>query len=239
MTLPGTPTDQAADVLAAGDGDVSTLFVSMATRHPDGADADYLRWHSLDHRPEQYRLPSLRASLRLVSTPECRSARVASRDPLDPVDHVMTYFFAEPGGLEAFTELGRALRDAGRMMPLLPPVQRGVYEVERKIAAPRVKVGADVLPWLPLRGVFLLIERGTAPSDELADVEGVAGVWSAATVQRPAQWISYCFLDSDPVATADRLRPALEAGWRASGTEALLAAPFHVVVPYEWDRYVP
>ncbi|OBI72783.1 hypothetical protein A9X01_07935 [Mycobacterium asiaticum] len=233
----GTPTDEAVGILAAGNGNISTLFVSMAKRHPDGADADYLRWHSLDHRPEQYRLPSLRASLRLVSTPECRSARVVSREPFDPVDHVMTYFFSDRGGLEAFTELGRALRDAGRMMPLLPPVQRGVYEVGRKSAAPRVMVGADVLPWLPLRGVFLLVERGTAPSDGLADIDGVAGVWSAA--QEPAQWISYCFLDGDPVATTGHLAPALEAGWRASGTEALLAAPFHVVVPYQWDRYVP
>ncbi|OBK18104.1 hypothetical protein [Mycobacterium asiaticum] len=239
MTLPGTPTDEDADVLAAGNGNISTLFVSMAARHPHGADADYLRWHSLDHRPEQYRLPTLRASLRLVSTPECRSARVASRDPLDPVDHVMTYFFSDRDGLEAFTELGRALRDAGRMMPLLPPVQRGVYEVTRKSASPRVKVGADVLPWLPLRGVFLLVERGNAPSNELAHIDGVAGVWSAATVQEPAQWISYCFLDADPVTTAKRLRPVLEAGWRTAGTEALLAAPFHAVVPYEWDRYVP
>jgi len=247
MTLPGTPSDEVAEVVAAGRGDISTLFVSMSTRHPDGADADYLRWHTLDHRPEQYRLPTLRASLRLVSTPECRSARVVSRDPLGAVDHVMTYFFSDPSGLDAFTGLGRALRDAGRMLPLLPPVQRGVYEVQRTLAASRVKIGSDVLPWLPLRGVFLVVEQGTTPPTDLVDVEGVAGVWSASALNiddsranaQPGQWISYHFLDDDPVATAERLQPALQAGWRESGTEPLLAAPFHVVVPYEWDRYVP
>ena len=247
MTLPGRPTDEVDDVIAAGRGEISTLFVSMATRHPDGADAEYLRWHTLDHRPEQYRLPAVRASLRLVSTPACRSARAASRGPLDAVDHVMTYFFTDPGGLGAFFDLGAALRRAGRMLPLLPPVERGVYEVERKVAAPRVKIGSDVLPWLPIRGGFLLVERGTVPSTDLVDVEGVAGAWSAAALNvdarlastQPGQWITYCFLDDDPVATGERLKPVLQAGWSESGTEPLLAAPFHVVVPYEWGRYVP
>lgn len=243
----GTPTDEVDSVIASGRGEISTLFVSMATRHPDGADARYLRWHTLDHRPEQHRLLAVRASLRLVSTPACRSARVASRGRLDAVDHVMTYFFTDPGGLDAFTKLAAALRGAGRMLPLLPPVERGVYEVQRKVAAPRVKIGSDVLPWLPVRGAFLLVERGTAPSTDLVDVEGVAGVWSASALNvdarlastQPGQWITYCFLDDDPVATAVRLQPVVQAGWSESGTEPLLAAPFYVVVPYEWDRYLP
>lgn len=247
MMLPGTPTDEVGDVIAAGRGQISTLFVSMATRHPDGADADYLRWHTLDHRPEQHRLRAVRASLRLVSTPACRSARVASRGRWDAVDHVMTYFFTDPGGVDAFTDLGAALRGAGRMLPLLPPVERGIYEVQRKVAAPRVKIGSDVLPWLPIRGVFLLVERGSTPSTDLVDVEGIAGAWSASALNvaarlastRPGQWITYCFLDDHPVATAQRLQSVLKSGWSESGTEPLLAAPFHLVVPYEWDRYLP
>jgi hypothetical protein len=259
VTLPGTPTDEVVEVLAAGSGEISTLFVSMATRHPDGADADYLRWHTLDHRPEQHRMPSLRASLRLVSTADCRSARAASRGRFDAVDHVMTYFFTDPHGLRPFTDLGAALYNAGRMLPLLPPVERGVYEVQRKVAAPRVKIGADVLPWSPVRGVFLLVERGaspstepstgpsTGPSTDLLEVAGIAGVWSASALEvdaklanaQPGQWLTYCFLDDDPVATAQRLQPVLQAKWSQPGTEPLLAAAFHVVVPYEWDRYVP
>ena len=247
MMLPGTPSDEVGDVIATGRGEISTLFVSLATRHPDGADADYLRWHTLDHRPEQHRLAGVRASLRLVSTPACRSARAASRGRLDAVDHVMTYFFTDTGGLDGFLDLAAALIGAGRKLPLLPPVERGVYEVQRKVAAPRVKIGSDVLPWFPLRGAFLLVERGTTPSTDLVDVEGIAGVWSASALNedarlastQPGQWITYCFLDDDPVATAQRLQPVLAAGWSEWGTEPLLAAPFHVVVPYEWDRYVP
>jgi hypothetical protein len=247
MELPGIPSDELADVLATGRGDITTLFVSMATRHPDGADADYLRWHTLDHRPEQHRLSEVRASLRLVSTPACRSARASSRDPHGAIDHVMTYFFSDPSGMTGFLELSKALGDAGRKQPLLPPVERGIYRVEDKVAATRVKVGADVLPWWPVRGVYLLLEADASAPTRLTDVDGVAGVWSATSqavdarlASAPAgQTISYCFLDTDPVDTAEKLRPVLEKRWSDTGIEPLFAAPFHAVVPYEWDRYVP
>lgn len=219
----------------------------MATRHPDGRDAEYLRWHTLDHRPEQHRLAAVRASLRLVSTPACRSARAIDGGPLDAVDHVMTYFFTDPAGLRGFNELSTALGNAARKIPLLPPVERGVYEVRAKAAAPRVKVGSDVLPWLPVRGAFLLLERGSAAPDRLLEVVGVAGVWSAASRQVDAnlanapagQRITYCFLDDDPVGTAERLRPVLSDRWEGPGVEPLFAAPFFAVVPFEWDRHVP
>ena len=247
MQLPGTPSDEVAEVLAAGCGKITTLFVSMATRHPDGTDADYLRWHTLDHRPEQHRLAAVRASLRLVSTPACRSARAVSNGPLDAVDHVMTYFFTDQAGLTGFNELSTALGDAGRKLPLLPPVERGVYEVQSKAAAPRVKVGSDVLPWVPVRGAFLLVERGSASAVPLVEVDGVAGVWSGLSREVDAnlasaqanQSITYCFLDDDPIAVAERLRPALANRWAEPGIEPLFAAPFFAVVPYEWDRYVP
>jgi hypothetical protein len=247
VELPGTPSDERADVLATGHGDVTTLFVSMARRHPDGADAEYLRWHTLDHRPEQHRLSEVRASLRLVSTPACRSARAASQAPYGDIDHVMTYFFTDQSGMTGFLDLAKALIGAGRKLPLLPPIERGIYRVEDKAAAPRVKVGADVLPWWPIRGVYLLLETNASAPTHLTDVDGVAGVWSAASqsvdarlASAPAgQTLSYCFLDDDPVATADRLRPVLEKRWSDDGVDPLLAAPFQVVVPYEWDRYVP
>jgi hypothetical protein len=247
MQLPGTPSDEVGEILAAGRGEITTLFVSMATRHPDGTDADYLRWHTLDHRPEQHRLAAVRASLRLVSTPACRSARAVSGGALDAVDHVMTYFFTDVAGLRGFNELSTALGNAGRKLSILPPVERGVYEVQNRAAAPRVKVGSDVVPWLPVRGAYVLVERGSAAVHPLVEVEGVAGVWSALSRQvdgnlasvQGEQSITYCFLDDDPIATAERLRPVLSARWAESDIEPLFAAPFFAVVPYEWDRYVP
>ena len=246
MALPGTPSDDVLAVLATGRGDVAILFVSMATRHPEGLDAEYLRWHTLDHRPEQHRLSAVRASLRLVSTPACRATRAASEGRFDAIDHVMTYFFTDTQGLTGFNELSTALGDAGRKLPLLPPVQRGVFAVAAKAAAARIKAGADVLPWWPSRGVYLLLEDGAASPTALLEVEGVGGVWSATSTAVPGfikaeagQQITYCFLDDDPVQTAQRLRPVLENRWRTTGVVPRLAAPLRLVVPYEWDRHVP
>jgi hypothetical protein len=88
--LVGSPSDDVPDVLATGNTDITTMYVSMSARHPEGRDADYLEWHGLDHQPEQHRLRALRASLRLVSTPACRRARAATDERYDGADHVMT-----------------------------------------------------------------------------------------------------------------------------------------------------
>lgn len=245
--LQGTPSDDVAAILGAGSGDISTLFVSMATRHPDGLDAEYLRWHTLDHRPEQHRLSAVRASLRLVSTPECRAARLAADAKLDAVDHIMTYFFSDRSGLRAFNDLSTALGDAGRKIALLPPVERGVYGLAGKVAAPRVKVGADVLPWWPVRGVVLWVEHEPTDVTGVLNVDGVIGIWSASAIgvdrgpagAHPGQHLTYCFLDDDPVVVARRLEPVLAPRWQEAGTRPLLAAPFYPVVPHEWDRHVP
>ena len=247
MLLPGTPSDEVADIVVNGNGDITTVFVSMATRHPEGTDAEYLRWHSLDHRPEQHRLSAVRASLRLVSTPACRAARAVDGGRFDAVDHVMTYFFSDIGGMDGFLILSKALGGAGRKLPLLPHVERGVYGVQHKVAAPRAKVGADVLPWWPARGCYLLLEDRKTSAADLVEVDGVAGVWSTTALDvdprlasaQAGQQLTYCFLDDDPIDMAARLRPVLDSRWQATGVEPLFAAPFHPVVPYEWDRHVP
>jgi len=247
MDLAGTPSDEVDAILATGRGDITTVFVSMSARHPDGADGEYLEWHSLDHRPEQHRLAALRSSLRLVSTPACRAARAVSHPHLDAVDHLMTYFFAETSGFKGFAELSAALHDAGRMPYALPPVERGAYEVRETRAAPRCRIGADVLPWFPASGVYVLVEQGDAHVGELVDVPGVAGAWSAVAVPSDpsvaaaevGQRITYCFLDVDPVAIAGELAPVLERRWRDGRVTPLLAAPFHTLVPGEWARYLP
>lgn len=246
--LSGRPSDEVPGILATGRSGVAALFVSMSARHPEGRDADYLAWHTLDHRPEQYRLASLRTSLRFASTPACRAARAVSSARYDALDHLMTYFFADLAGLEPFVALSDAIRNAGRTPYLLPLVERAVYRVSGAHAAPRIKVGADVLPWWPATGVYLLVERGEAPAPELTEVPGVGGAWWAsgaavgppyASADNAGLQLTYCFLDGDPVETAARLRPYLEKRWAGSRVVPLLAGPFRSIVPYEWDRALP
>jgi hypothetical protein len=246
--LIGTPSDESPEILAAGRTDVTTIYTSLSERQPDGRDAEYLEWHSLDHRPEQHRLPQLRASFRMVSTPACRAARAASDERYDAADHLQSYFFRDLSAMESFNQLSVALREAGRVPYLLPMIERGAYRLDGIAAAPRIKIGADVLFWWAARGVYFMIERGAAPTTDLLDVEGVGGtLWGAAVPLEPpfssrdntGLQVSYLFLDDEPSEVATRLRPRLEQRWSETGAEPLFAAPFHSLVAYEWDRYLP
>lgn len=253
--LHGTPSDQLPDVLATGDGDVTAVFVSLSARHPDRRDAEYLEWHTLDHRAEQHRLPGLRGSLRFVSTPECRSARAAADPRYEATDHIMVYLFADQAPMDAFYGLGEVLFKAGRMQHRLPAVEGDLYLVKGKTASPRAVAGADVLPWRPARGLYLLVELGTASPDHLIEIDGIAGVWWAATDSEEIEarsWfgsltssdegvkqVSLCFIDGDPIDVAQRIQPVLEERWADGSAQPLLAAPFHTVVPYEWSRHLP
>jgi hypothetical protein len=246
--LVGTASDDSPEILAVGRTDVTIVYASLSKRHPEGSDADYLEWHSLDHRPEQHRMAQLRASFRMVSTPECRAARAASDARYDEADHLQSYFFTDISAMTQFSELSVALKNAGRAPYLLPLVERGVYRVDGIAAAPRIKVGADVLLWWSAKGVYFLIERGGAPAADLLDVPGVGGAWWGRAVPLEPPFttrdnsglhVSYLFLDDEPAVVAERLRPRLERRWSTTGIAPLLAAPFHSLVAYEWDRYLP
>ena len=255
MDFSGMPSDELPGVLDQGDGDVAAVFVSLSACDSDGRDAEYLEWHALDHRAEQHRLPGLRGSLRFVSTPECRSARAAADSRYESTDHVMVYLFADQGSMDAFYGLGEELFKAGRMQHRLPAVEGDLYLLAGKAAASRAVAGADVLPWRPSRGAYLLLELGAATPEHLVEIDGVAGVWWATTDSekidaRPwfgsltsseegVKQVAFCFMDGDPIDVAHQIQPALEERWADGSVKPLLAAPFHTVVPFEWDRHLP
>jgi hypothetical protein len=244
--LPGKPSDQLPEVLATGSTDVSTIFTSMSEREHNGLDAQYLQWHSLDHRPEQYRIAGIRHSIRLVSTPACRAVRAFSDPGYAAVDHVMTYFFTKDADLNQFGVLSAAL--GGERRPFrLPSVDANYYHLAGKIAAPRAIAGADVMPWRPTLGVYLIVEQTSESPASLVDVPGVAGIWWHHGGTPPVlgfrdntgRQVTYCFLDDDPVVVAARLIEPLQERWASGEVVPLLAAPFYTLVPFEWERYLP
>ena len=246
--FPGTRSDEVPEILATGQPDVVTIYQSLSGRHPGGLDEYYLRWHALDHEPEQQRLTTVWASRRYVSTPACRAARAVNDERYDAIDYVMSYLFAAPVDFDGWVALQLALRDAGRDVARVPIFERGLYRVQGKVAAPWTTAGADVLPRRPATGVYLLIERGPTPAAALAEVPGVAGVWWGvgeqtdplfATTDNAGLQTTYCYLDGDPIEVANRIRPALDARWESSDAVPLLAAPFHTVVPFDWGRHLP
>ena len=247
MHLEGTPSDQLPDVLATGSSDAGFVFLSLSSRDLDGRDADYIAWHSLDHRPEQYRLAAIRNTLRLVSTPACRTARAANEAPYDTVDHIMTYQFADTSSMKDFTDLGGALDRGGRMPHRLPSIGYLTGDRQGMIAAPRAVAGADVIPWRPALGVYVMIEEGQASPAGLIDAPGVAGIWwwqgsvegSGMGAGSQGKQITYCFLDEDPAACAAALGERMQQRWASGAVTGLLAAPFHTIAPFDWGRHVP
>jgi len=67
----GMPSDDCPAILATGQTNAHLIFLSLSRREPAGRDVEYLVWHTMDHRPEQYHIAGLRHCLRLASTPEC------------------------------------------------------------------------------------------------------------------------------------------------------------------------
>lgn len=247
MHLEGTPSEQLPDVLGTGKTDIRLAFTSFSGREPDGRDAEYIEWHSLDHRPEQYRLAELRNSLRIASTPACRAVRAASEGDFDKVDHVMTYLFSDASGLPGFGVLGGALDVGGRMPLRLPSISYMISELAGTVAAPYAVAGADVIPWRPAVGVYLIVEEGIASTDDLLEVPGVAGIWSYHGIVAPPPYstdargrqITYCYIDADLIQTAKTLGERMRQRWADGTVKGLLAAPFYSIIPYQWDRYVP
>jgi hypothetical protein len=244
--LSGTPSDESPAILATGATDVRTIFTSMSAREVTGRDADYFVWHSMDHRPEQYRIAGVRHSMRLVSTPACRAARLHSDPRFDAVDHVMTYFLTADAAFDKFAELSEALM--GERRPFrLPSVYAAYFRLAGKVAARRAIAGADVIPWRPCRGVYLLVEQGDESPTALLDAPGVAGIWwhkggtppIANMVDSSGLQVTYCFLDEDPLVAAAGLQRLLQQRWSAGNSKPLLAAPFYQLVPFEWERYLP
>ena len=248
--LAGVPSDESPAILATGSTDVGAIFTSMSAREVTGRDADYFVWHSLDHRPEQYRIAGIRHSIRLVSTSACRAARLHSDPRFDAIDHVMTYFLTSNAAFNKFWDLSEALCSERRPFRL-PSIYAAYFQLTGKKAARRAIAGADVIPWRPARGVYLLVEDIAAAANAspaaLVDVPGVAGIWwhqggkppLARLIDNSGMQVSYCFIDEDPVQTAAALRKPLEERWTDETIKPLLAAPFYQLVPFEWERYLP
>ena len=255
---PPRPSDDDPAVLAAGSGDVELAILSMSARSPDGEDAAYLEWHVLDHLPEQYRIDGVRHGQRWISTAACRDARVASEAPFDEVDHIVNYLFAPPSHatmaetLDVFFTLGNSLHHGGRMPLRLPRKHLAIYDLVAKSASSRALVGADVMPWRPARGVYVVVERTGGPVevarghalDGLVDIDGVAGLWSyRGTAGRHRRVddadgleVTICYLDGDPVAVAETVGEHLVTHWAEGSITPLLGAPFEIVEPWRWEH---
>ena len=233
--------------------------LSLSASSETGDDSEYLAWHQLDHMPQQWEIPGMVLGQRWASTPECRAARAAQDERFTPVNHVVHYLWGEPlaSSIDDFFTLGAHLHKVGRFPHRLPAVFLGGFDLATMHAAPSALVSAEVVPFRPNRGMFLVVEypadAGGATNatswkpddvDAVLATEGVAGMWTFAPgalrldrFDTTGASASVVYLDDEPVATAARLDALLAARWARDGITPALAAPFVAVRPWEWDRH--
>jgi hypothetical protein len=234
---------------------VEAGFFSLSGGAEGGDDEAYLRWHLLDHLPEQYASPGLRLGTRGRADEECLALRWVATDALAPVRHAVAYLMTDPldDTLREFVALAGRLRDEDRFPHRATSHLLGAYELEHTAVSPAAVVSAAALPFRPHRGVLLLVESpGPAPDpSELVAVDGVAGVMSFRSSARlgigPEQgqrygmplWdpgdrrITIVHLDADLSDVVPRLEAPVRARWASGDVVPELAAPFRSMVSYQ------
>src|SRR5947209_20560063 len=101
---------------------VKAGIFSLTAPAPADDDGGYLRWHLLDHMPEQFQLPGIVHGLRWIADGEYPAHRLAAVGPLGDIGNAVQYLVTDPveQTFDDFVTLGRALPDNGRF-PLVRP----------------------------------------------------------------------------------------------------------------------
>ncbi|MCM3882166.1 hypothetical protein [Frankia sp. R82] len=234
----------------------STIF-SLTGQEP--AQTDYLRWHLLDHMPEQYQLPGIVYALRYIADGDYPSARIAGNGPLANIGNIVNYFVGEPVEQthQEFLELGLRLAEIGRFPEHRPSLGLRSLALLRWYAAPAALVSAEVVPMRPHRGIVLILEEPTQEDvspwlkwlhtdhyPEVLKVPGVAGAWVYGSTGHwnlnpnflgEPLYASVIYLDQDPLETLKALTPLLEQRWASRQVRPLFAGPLRT--PIRWDAW--
>ncbi|MGH9274119.1 MAG: hypothetical protein ACRDZU_05665 [Acidimicrobiales bacterium] len=236
---------------------VKAGLFSLTPPAPSDDDGTYLRWHLLDHMPEQFQLPGIQHALRYTADAKLVAARIAGEGPLADAANLVHYLVGDPVEQTQadFMELGPRLRELGRFPQARPSLQVRLLELMRWYAAPRVLVSSEVLPWRPHRGVVLIIEEPVGDDvaewsqwlhaqhhPQLLEVPGVAGVWMHGTtatwtlhprLQGGAQYATVVYLDADVLATTAALTLVVEERWQSDAVRPLFAGPLRSMIQWE------
>ncbi len=170
----------------------AAFFSVTASAAPNEDITTYLRWHLLDHMPEQYQLPGIVHAMRWIADGVYGDRRLAGTGRLSQVGNVMNYLVGDPVQQTHydFMELGPRLAELGRFPVHRPSLQLTMPALLRWYSAPRALVSAEVVPFRPHRGVVLIVEQPGVTDlaqwlqwlhlehyPTLLEVPGVAGVW--------------------------------------------------------------
>jgi hypothetical protein len=184
---------------------VRAAFFNFTAPTPTGDDiSSYLRWHALDHMPEQYQLPGILHGTRWMADGDCLDARITGSGNLAEVGSVVNYLVTEPvqSTHDEFMELGPRLALMGRFPEHRPSLQLTMPALHRWYSSPRVQISSEVVPFRPHRGVVVVVEEPTknesvrGPSDG-----GEPNRWASAgeaAVDDTERWQSWLHAEHYP-----------------------------------------
>lgn len=237
---------------------VTAGFFSMTAPEAADDDGSYLRWHLLDHMPEQYSLAGIVHAMRWIADGDYPAHRIAARAPLEEVGGVVNYLMADPvqQTYDEFMALGGQLAAAGRFPQRRQSLHLRLLELVGASAASRAQVSAEVVPFRPHRGVLLVVEEPTGDLTTWAEwlhhdhlpaaleVPGVAGIWRYRATDRwtvrptcegGPQLTTVVYLDADPLATTIALTPLIEQRWASGDVQPVYAGPLRTMT--HWDAW--
>jgi hypothetical protein len=237
---------------------VSAGFFSITPPTPPDDDGSYLRWHLLDHMPEQFSIPGIVHALRWAADGDYPAHRLVAEGDLAEVGGIVNYLFAEPvqQTYDDFMALGAHLADVGRFPERRPSLRVRLLELLRDDAAPRVLVSPEVVPFRPHRGVLVIVEEPTGDEagwqqwlgaehlPELLEVPGVAGAWTYRSSQRwtlmptcvgDPQYVTVVFLDDDPLIVSKAATSLIEQRWATGAVRPTFAGPLRTMM--QWDAW--
>jgi hypothetical protein len=230
---------------------------SLTPATPPDDDGSYLRWHLLDHMPEQYQLPGIVHGLRWIADGDYVDHRLAAHGPLGEVGNAVHYLVSDPveETFDDFVALGRTLRDNGRFPISRPSLQVAGLRLLQWQSAPHALISAEVVPFRPHRGILLIVEEPTDGRSNdwlqwlhaehypaLLAAPGTAGAWtfgSTTAWQIPRGWrtdhqyITVVYLDDDPLTVTDSLAPLIEERWRSAAVRPVFAGPLRTMISWE------
>ena len=236
---------------------VKAAIFSVTPPALPGDDGSYLRWHLLDHMPEQYQLPGIQFALRYIADGNYLDGRIAATGHLNEVGNVVNYLVGDPVQQthDDFMLLGPRLAELGRFPEVRPSLQLRMPALLSWYAAPQVLISPDVVPFRPHRGVLIIVEEPagedtagwlqwlhTVHYPAVLSVPGTIGAWTYGStttwnlhpvMHGEPQYISVIYLEDDPLAVAKELTPLVEERWRSGAVRPLFAGPLRTMIQWE------
>src|SRR5436190_15812021 len=204
------------------------------------------RWYDLKHTPPNVALDGVMLSRRYVAPPALHAARVAAKD--SPFaggrsTFLTTYVLTgDPAvAFDAMSTTLPKLYDSGRMtFPADKKVVRDgdVFVSRAAASSPAIALPPNEVAFVGHTAVIVVQRRGAqdayrARAEKLVTLDGVQGVWTLESKNRPGLALDMVFVEGDPVAVAEGLRAGAP---HPPDGEVVVDAPYRLINPlhYPW-----